>query len=253
VLFADMLGFEGLLESKGADLENLVPIYKSAAQAGTPLSQNLLRYRFDTFHRCMNAARDNLQLLRKGTLIMFSDSAFIQLDSPIYALQAAGSLMVSFIRHKVPVRMGLARGSFRALRFMNDVSADLSVHASQFLGTAVSRAVRAEKCGGKGLRVFLDRSFSSHLSEMPGNLALPVPLNGVQYEYNYLSEINMYEPAHRPGSEVSPELLVPCLETMAETAGVHLVQYVETYQAWSRMMAAWRQCALPVPNFMPRA
>ena len=54
--------------------------------------------------------------------------------------------------------MGMASGSFAALRFRSDISTDNGDHAAQFLGTAVVRAYQAERCGLKGLRVFVHPS-----------------------------------------------------------------------------------------------
>src|SRR5262249_44862677 len=52
-------------------------------------------------------------------------------------------------------RIGLAHGSFRALRFANDTSDHVAVHMSQFLGTGIVRAYKTERCGLSGLRILL--------------------------------------------------------------------------------------------------
>jgi hypothetical protein len=58
----------------------------------------------------------------------------------------------------VPARMGIAAGSFAALRFMTDNTTAAHVYSTQFLGTAVVRAYQAEKCGIQGLRILLHQS-----------------------------------------------------------------------------------------------
>ena len=48
---------------------------------------------------------------------MFSDSAFLRMDSIENAVHIARTLMFDLVTSEVPVRMGLARGSYRMLRF----------------------------------------------------------------------------------------------------------------------------------------
>jgi hypothetical protein len=59
---------------------------------------------------------------------------------------------------RVLVRVGIAHGSFEAVRFRSDVTADSGDHAAHFLGTGVVRSHEAEKCGIKGIRILLHSS-----------------------------------------------------------------------------------------------
>src|SRR5437870_5686600 len=87
---------------------------------------------------------------RSVTAITFSDSAFIAFTHLIDAVTLAVDFTQSMLSQKIPVRMGVAFGSFAALRFRSDVTAEGGDHASEFLGTAVVRAYQAERCGIKG-------------------------------------------------------------------------------------------------------
>src|SRR5262249_42468760 len=79
------------------------------------------------------------------------------------------NLAQSMLPRKIPLRMGIAFGSFAALRFRSDVSADGGDHAAQFLGTAVVRAYQTEKCGIKGIRILLHPSVESLLADAAHN------------------------------------------------------------------------------------
>ena len=56
---------------------------------------------------------------------------------------------------KAPVAHGIGQGTYRGLRLTIDISDEVRRHSSQFLGTGVIRAQRAEFCGLKGLRIFI--------------------------------------------------------------------------------------------------
>jgi hypothetical protein len=90
-----------------------------------------------------------------GTAIVFSDSAFFRIDTIENAIHVARTLTFELVTGEVPVRMGIARGSYRMLRFLTDSSDHVSFHMSQFLGTGVVRAYQTERCGVPGLRILL--------------------------------------------------------------------------------------------------
>jgi hypothetical protein len=156
-------------------------------------AESLLGYRFINFHRCLNQARTRLQELGEGTGIVFSDSAFFRIDSLPNAISFARQLMFDLVSSEVPTRMGLARGSYRMLRFLTDSSANVSFHMSQFLGTGVVRAYQAEQCGAPGLRILLHPGLEPLLDT--DMLRVVAIANGeatrvaVRYEVNYLMPI----------------------------------------------------------------
>src|SRR5258708_20733578 len=116
ILFADMLGFASLVESEGDELNKLSPVFTGVELYPSP-AESLLGYRFINFHRCLNEARVRLQKLGTGTAIVFSDSAFLRIDSLEQAIDIARSLMFDLVTNEVPVPMWIAPGSYRLLPF----------------------------------------------------------------------------------------------------------------------------------------
>jgi len=150
ILFVDILGFAALVEKEGDEINELNPIYSGVELYSPSPSDSLLGFRFINFHRCLNQTRDRLQKIGAGTAIVFSDSAFFRIDKLDDAIRLARRLMFELITSETPVRMGLARGSYRMLRFLSDSSANFAFHASQFLGTGIVRAYQTEHCGVPG-------------------------------------------------------------------------------------------------------
>ena len=62
--------------------------------------------------------------------IVFSDSAFVAFEHPIDALVFCQRVMRKMIRGSVPVRMGVAHGSFKPLRFKTDLARNITLHSS---------------------------------------------------------------------------------------------------------------------------
>jgi hypothetical protein len=170
VLFADMLGFADLVEKEGTELTELNPIYTGVELYSPSPAESLLGYRFINFHRCLNQARERLQQFGTGSALVFSDCAFFRLETFDNAIDLARTLMFELVTSDIPVRMGLAQGSYRMLRFMTDSSDNVYFHMSQFLGTGVVRAYQAEHCGVAGLRILLHPNLEPLLHEK----ALPI-------------------------------------------------------------------------------
>src|SRR2546430_15256337 len=113
--------------------------------------QNPLTRVFSSFHGSLRGALSLANMKHSVTAIAFSDSAFIATDYAFEAVNIGVSLVQSLLLQRVPVRVGIAHGSFAALRLKSDIGVDGGDHASQFLGTAVVRAHAAETCGVKGI------------------------------------------------------------------------------------------------------
>jgi hypothetical protein len=103
------------------------------------------------------------------TAITFSDSAFIATTHLFEAVNVAVHLIQSLLPQRVPVRIGIAHGSFETIRFRSDVCVDGGDHAAHFLGTGVVRAHSTEKCGIKGIRLLLHPSAVSLLNDSVHN------------------------------------------------------------------------------------
>jgi hypothetical protein len=206
VVFADMLGFAALTEANPLDLR-MLHAHSRLPQTFEALEEmithrNPLTEAFSHFHRSLKWAIMTAEMGHPLTAITFSDSVFIATNYLFEGSTFAVNLARSMLSQKVPVRMGIAFGSFAALRFRSDVSADGGDHAAQFLGTAVVRAHQAEQCGIKGMRILLHPSVkdllndNTHCPASPPINAVPVrPLKcsntecenkaGVRYELDY--------------------------------------------------------------------
>lgn len=96
--------------------------------------------------------------------MLFSDCAFLVLDNSLRAAVVAAELMRNFIKRGVPVRMGLAKGTFYDIEYSATTDrGPVTVSKSRFIGTAVIGAHGAEQCGEKGMRILLDRSLVPEL------------------------------------------------------------------------------------------
>lgn len=260
VLFVDMLGFAALTEAYPIDVGMLNahnrPFSASFEMVlGTP--KNPLTEAFHGFHFALRWAIDMANMRRPVTAITFSDSAFIAFTHLIDAATLAVDLARSMLSRKIPVRIGIAFGSFAALRFRSDVTAEGGDHASEFLGTAVVRAYQAERCGIKGLRVFLHPSVHPLLKDAIHNPAEP-PVSGpairplecplleranhtaVRYELDY------WDPA--PTKEASAWRGLQ--EMWDKAPDFALEHYQATAEAINRMRMGLGEA--PLPNFRRR-
>jgi hypothetical protein len=103
--------------------------------------------------------------------MLFSDCAFAVYDTALSAARSAAELMRQFFELAVPVRMGLAYGTWHVRRFSFDVNAPLTITRAAFYGTGVVRAVQTEKSGGKGMRIFVHRDLPHASQRIAGRLA----------------------------------------------------------------------------------
>lgn len=168
VLFVDLLGFASLTEAHELDLE-AIKVFERPAGLTLEMVQramgNSLTKTFGGFHQSLKGAIDLAQMKHPLTAISFSDSAFIATANLYDATKLAIGLMQALLPQRIPIRMGIAAGSFAAVRFRSDVAADGGDHAAHFLGTGVVRSHQAETCGIKGLRILLHPSAEALLVE----------------------------------------------------------------------------------------
>jgi len=173
VLFADILGFAALTEANPIN-PRMLNAHSRPPQTFEALDEmmshkNPLTYAFSHFHNHLKWAVMTARMRHPLTAITFSDSIFVATTHLFEATQFAIDLAQSMLWQKIPVRMGIAYGSFAALSFRSDVSADSEEHAAQFLGTAVVRAYETERCGIKGMRILLHPSVESLLTDRTHN------------------------------------------------------------------------------------
>jgi len=252
VLFVDMLGFAALVEKEGSELDELSPVFTGVELYSPTPSESLLGYRFINFHRCLNQARVRLQELGAGTGIVFSDSAFFRIDSLEAAINLARMLMFELVTIGVPTRMGLARGSYRMLRFLTDSSAQVSFHMSQFLGTGIVRAYKTEQCGVPGLRILLHPDLEPFLDRNAWRIVPVKPSERMRL--NVISEVNYLDAMDdRSGPDFDDCLQFDSLRWMAGLTDDNLqYHYVETFNAWNVMRAQIGREPYPWAKFLDR-
>jgi hypothetical protein len=252
ILFVDMLGFASLVEQEGDELNELNPVFTGVELYSPSPAESLLGYRFINFHRCLNQARLRLQEMGAGTAIVFSDSAFFRVDTFENAIHLARTLMFEFVTSEIPVRMGLARGSYRLLRFLTDSSDRVAFHMSQFLGTGIVRAHQTERCGIPGLRILLHPDLESLLDREAMRIIPAKP--GEKMRVDVRSEVNYLEAADNTlGPDFQDCNLFDSLRWMTGLADQQFqYHYAETFSAWNTMRAQFGRAPYPWEKFLDR-
>ena len=253
ILFVDMLGFAALVEKEGDELNELSPIFTGVELYSPSPAESLLGFRFINFHRCLNQARVRLQEMGAGTAIVFSDSAFFRIDSLDNAIHLARTLMFELVTSDTPARMGVARGSYRMLRFLTDSSAHVHFHMSQFLGTGVVRAYKTEGCGVPGLRILLHPDLEPLLDKDAMRIIPVKPSEKMQL--SVLSEVNYLDATTDThlGPDYDDCIQFDCLRWMAGVSDEKFqYHYIETFNAWNIMRAQLGRAPYPWEKFLGR-
>lgn len=168
VIFLDILGFSNLTLDNEVDIVTIKRNHGTLDERFGNLfreKENRLTEVFSNFH---NSLENGLSLARLSchfNSITFSDSAFIATLSIKDAVSVIGNLMCTFMRNEVPVRAGIAMGSFETIRFKSDIMSDSSEHSAHFLGTGVVRSCQTEACGIKGMRILVHPSVEEVINE----------------------------------------------------------------------------------------
>ncbi len=240
-----MLGFGDLVLAEGDDLSELLPAFaKEELYVEQP---SLLAFRFSNFHRCVEVASAAWRSNRAGTAIVFSDSAFFSSNNLLDTLELARSLMAALVDSGVPARMGIAPGTFRAVRFTSDTSAQASYHASQFLGTGIVRAHRAESCGIPGLRILLHPLLETLVDRPRDRIVVAAHDRGVLREPVSL-ELNYLNPTGNEwsGPDYDDVLEFDALRNLiAESDPKVHYHYTATFDAYNAMRAQLGRAPYP--------
>lgn len=190
VLFVDMLGFAALTEAYPIDV-GMLNAYERPSSAslemifGTP--KNPLTEAFHGFHSALRWAIDMANMRRPVTAITFSDSAFVAFTHLIDAATLAVDFERSMLSQRIPVRIGIAFGSFAALRFRSDVTAEGGDHASDSSAPPLCAPTRRNGAGSKACGYFFTRLFilcSKSLftiRQSRRSVGMPFDLSSVQY------------------------------------------------------------------------
>jgi hypothetical protein len=183
VLFADVLGFASLTEQCALELDRIQrsdrPLWNLQEWPSTNLPWNVeniekilgsrrvnpLTHAFTGFHQYLKLIIQFAQMKHPLTAITFSDSAFIATTYLFEAVNIAVDLLQSLLKQRIPLRIGIAHGSFSAVRFRSDITVDGGDHAAHFLGSGVVRSYRTESCRINGLRILLHPTAVSLLND----------------------------------------------------------------------------------------
>lgn len=249
VVFADILGFADLV----LDLEPRIGVIDYAYYSATGIeklheelggrTEDPLTSAFVCFHRLLDLQIETLMRSDPIESVVFSDAAYVAFRDPSIASEFAVRLMRDLIRFGVPARMGVSTGTFRAVRLATDVAEGLRRHSSQFLGTGVVRAYRAESCGLKGMRIFVHPD-AQLTEDYPGELVSVAASAGyadrripVERELNYLHPhppwIPQADGAKRPSDYEALRAAVTEMGRHAPKAAQ--IHYAETLAALGRM------------------
>ena len=191
VVYLDLLGFAALVEAN--------PQYFATEPVDRPSWQtwptNAAAQRLSLFHQVLES---NISSEQPNHAMVFSDCGFGVFYTPTACADFAIALMQDFLRVKVPVRMGLGFGTFRAMGTTSGITDRSTVVRAMFGGTSIVRAVAAESCGGKGMRIFAHSSFSELFNINRGNGNQKFPLIPKQFK-SVSCELDYKVSGRRPG------------------------------------------------------
>ena len=115
VIFADMLGFAKLTEEFP---RQIVRTRRGNVRgSGTSEAHNQVA----TFHSVLDQTIQQFSRYANLSAMTFSDCGFVHLPNPLLSATFAVVLMQHFVRAMVPVRMGMAAGTFWPMRMSSDV------------------------------------------------------------------------------------------------------------------------------------
>lgn len=185
VVYLDLLGFAALVEANPHYFAT-EPFDHASLRS---LPANAAAQRLTLFHQVLQS---NIASEQPNHAAVFSDCGFGVFYTPKACADFAVALMQDFLRVKVPVRMGLGFGTFSAIGTTSSITGRSTVVRAMFGGTSIVRAVAAESCGGKGMRIFVHRSFSelftaNRADNGPKILPIPKALKSVSCELDYVS------------------------------------------------------------------
>ena len=237
LIFVDMLGFAALTKSNPTRLDHHGPNeYGFSGSFTSPLQTQ-----FSRFHRILGSCVLEQRFSGGVQAMLYSDCAYLDTGNSVRAGLIATDLMRQFLLERVPVRMGIGRGTFYAFGFSIDVSDSTTVSRSLFAGTAVVCAYAAERSGGKGMRIFVHPSLGPERNLIERSvkmLPLPKPNDDATWELDYLYEKT---PAHnQPSADESDLKLFEAVASMKDPKAIVKVrrQYIETHKALNRMRRA---------------
>jgi hypothetical protein len=199
---------------------------------------------FKAFHAAIDQATNSVPWSRPATILVFSDSMFIATRDWQDCTWFCETLMQCCIEKHVPLRIGIGYGSFVTHSLSSDMTTDLRIINTQFLGKGVVYATDAEKAL-KGMRIALHPTAVVPLKKLDVHpdkyLELPEDQRSehASHEWNYLT--HAYQMADYPEltkTDQEYELRVRLEQMQKSAPGVWEVQvhYTEGLAAFNRMV-----------------
>lgn len=245
VVFGDMLGFASLVVNDPLDTDEhrLASIHDHWLLKQEPISdppEYTFERQYLLFNKFVGEQIDDFR--PRSTSIVFSDSFFFATEDGPKLLTFAAQLISELAIHRVPVRMGIAQGSFCIHETATLDLVRRRARTIQFLGKGVVKAHHAEASGIKGIRIVLDRDVVTRLRLGP-ELAMPIPVRergkGRQYELNYLFP-EFIPLAKRAGRQDALVAAVREMRERHEGQAGPLRHYRRTERALNRMIRVSR-------------
>src|SRR5438132_5098089 len=109
---------------------------------------------FTSFHQCFERAVNKTPWETEATIMVFSDSLFVGTTHAVSCMSFCETMARYCIEEDVPVRIGVGYGTFVTHGFAFEATPRLKIVTTQFFGSAVIRAVDAERVL-KGTRIAL--------------------------------------------------------------------------------------------------
>jgi len=236
VVFLDMLGFSSLTEAHPNPMAWEFDSDDSVVSHTTESASQLGRFQ----HVLNTIPVDVVDGTSPSHLMLFSDCAFLVYDNALLAAVSSTQLMRRFFHQAVPIRMGLAHGTWHPERFSFDTFGSLTVTRSVFYGTGVVRAHDSERQGGKGFRIFLHASISESdidaITKRVPVLRTPEESSTAPSELNYLHlDDGLNNPAERKDSLFEQRLTQMRQRLTVPVSPQVQRQYTDTFTALNRM------------------
>jgi hypothetical protein len=191
-LFIDMLGFSALT-LKHPDWIEFHYTYEDGDVASETAASSPSADQLDQFHKTLDRLLEQPGHMA-ARAFSFSDCAFIVFNFSEYALEFAIPAMASFIEQDIPVRMGIAHGTFHVRRLSMEHLGHMEITRAHFFGSAVVLAHKAEQTAGKGMRIFIDdsvlRDLERRRNSKSRHLPLKRPSKSVRYELDFLFDVS---------------------------------------------------------------
>ena len=236
LLFIDILGFAALTEANPSAVARCDPDARGRVEVGPSLLQKQML----KFQAVLEGLFSDEAI--KAQAMLFSDCAYLVTAEASAAALVAADLMRAFILERVPVRMGIGKGTFHGFELSLSLSPSKeSVSRCLFAGTGVVLAHAAEQCGGKGLRIFVHRSVEADLSKTRNVrlVRLKERFLNARWELNYLPQRGIVQRSSSVEAGVQDLMdAVSEMKKAAKSAPARIRRhYVHTLKSLGRMRA----------------